>query len=37
MSFIDLFKIRRDGQIPMLNILLMALLFVLFVYKLFND
>ncbi|XER12004.1 hypothetical protein SATMO3_21900 [Sporomusa aerivorans] len=37
MSFTDLFKVRRDGQIPILNMLLMALLFAIFVYKLFID
>ena len=37
MSLINLFKIRRDGQMPILNMLLMVLLFAIFVYKLFID
>lgn len=37
MSFNELCKRRSDGQIPIVNMLLMALLFALFIYKLFDD
>lgn len=37
MSFADLFKIRRDDLNPIINMLLMALLFAVFVYKLFDE
>lgn len=37
MTFTNLFKVRSDGQIPILNMLLMTLLFAVFVYKLFDN
>jgi hypothetical protein len=37
MSFTKLLKIRSDGQSPIVNMLLMALLFIIFVYKLFSE